>query len=106
MYYETVWNYKNNGCRIGLYLELCGAEMIKFVVEKRDVLREKGLEPDGHKKEKTWWHYKGTEIRFDNPKDLSNEQEIVNRIVNAIKDSHFYEDGKKIIGLWNKYHNN
>ena len=106
LYYETVWNYKNNGCRIGLFLELCGAQMIKFVEKKRDDLKEMGLEPDQLKKEKTWWHYKGTEIRFDNPKDLSNEQEIVNRIVNAIKDSHFYEDGKKIIGLWNKYHNN
>jgi hypothetical protein len=67
----------------------------------RDVLR---LEPDGHKKDTSWWHYKGIDIRFDNPKDLANEHDIVQRIVEAIKESNFYEDGQKIISLW-KEHN-
>ena len=103
--YDTLWNYNENGCRIGLFLELCGEEMIEFVEQHRDYLKEAyGLEPDGHKKDKTWWHYKGRDIRFDSPKDLSNEQEIVTRIVNAIKESGFYEDGMKIIELWKRFH--
>lgn len=102
--YDTIWNYQDGGCRIRMFLELQSKEMITFVEQQsqhmRNVLR---LEPDGHKKDTTWWHYKGIDIRFDNPKDLANEHDIVQRIVEAIKESNFYEDGQKIISLWKEH---
>ena len=103
--YDTLWNYNNNGCRIRMFLELQSKKMISFIEQHvqymKDVL---GLEPDCLKKETTWWHYKGFDIRFDNPRELSNENEIATRIVEAIKHSHFYEYGQQIINLWNHHH--
>lgn len=99
--YDTLWNYNNNGCRIRMFLELQSREMISFIEQHSHYMKAVyGIEPDNLKKETTWWHYRGIDIRFDNPKELSNENEIATRIVNAIKDSHFYEDGQKIITLW------
>ena len=102
--YDTLWNYKNNGCRIRMFLELQSKEMISFVENQSLYMKDfLGLEPDGHQKNATWWHYKGFEIPFT-PKELTNENTIVTRIVDAIKQSHFYEDGLKIIALWKEYH--
>lgn len=103
--YDTIWNYNDNGCRIRMFLELQSKEMISFIEQHSQHLKsDLGLESDGLKKETTWWHYKGIDIRFDNPKELSNENEIATRIVEAIKDSHFYGYGQQIINLWNHYH--
>ena len=71
-----------------------------FVKDMKDTLE---LEPDGHKEDTTWWHYKGTKITFT-PKELANSNDIATRIVNTIKESHFYEDGQKIIALWKEHH--
>lgn len=102
--YDTLWNYENGGCRIRMFLELQSKEMISFVEQQSMYMKDfLGLESDGHKKVTTWWHYKGTEIRFT-PKELANSNEIATRIINAIKESHFYEGGQKIIALWKKHH--
>lgn len=98
--YDTLWNYDKDGCRIRMFLELQSKEMIKFVKDMKDTLE---LEPDGHKEDTTWWHYKGTKITFT-PKELANSNDIATRIVNTIKESHFYEDGQKIIALWKEHH--
>lgn len=98
--YDTLWNYDKDGCRIRMFLELQSKEMIKFVKDMKDTLE---LEPDGHKEDTTWWHYKGTQITFT-PKELANSNDIATRIVNTIKESHFYEDGQKIIALWKEHH--
>ena len=84
-----------------MYLELQSKEMIAFAEARAQELQEKfGLEPDGHKKENSWWHYRGIEIPFPNPKDLANAHEIATRIVDAVVASHFYEDGQNIIAFW------
>jgi len=98
--YDTLWNYDKDGCRIRMFLELQSKEMIKFVKDMKDTLE---LEPDGHKEDTMWWHYKGTKITFT-PKELANSNDIATRIVNTIKESHFYEDGQKIIALWKEHH--
>lgn len=98
--YDTLWNYDKDGCCIRMFLELQSKEMIKFVKDMKDTLE---LEPDGHKEDTTWWHYKGTKITFT-PKELANSNDIATRIVNTIKESHFYEDGQKIIALWKERH--
>ncbi len=98
--YDTLWNYDKDGCRIRMFLELQSKEMIKFVKDMKDTLE---LEPDGHKEDTTWWHYKGTKITFT-PKELANSNDIATRIVKTIKESHFYEDGQKIIALWKEHH--
>lgn len=103
--YDTLLNYNDNGCRIRIFLELQSREMISFIEQHTQYLKTVfGLEPDGLKKETTWWHYKGIDIHFDNPKDLSNENEIATRIVEAIKASHLYEYGQQIINLCNNHH--
>lgn len=102
--YDTLWNYDNGGCRIRMFLELQSKEMISFIEQKSQYMKDSlGLESDGHAKKTTWWHYKGTEIPFS-PKELANENDIATRIVNAIKESHFYEDGQKIIAMWKENH--
>ena len=102
--YDTIWNYDNGGCRIRMFLELQSKEMISFIEQHSQYMKDfLGLEPDGHKKDTTWWHYKGKEIPFT-PKELANSNDIAMRIVNAIKESHFYEDGQKVIALWKEHH--
>ena len=102
--YNSLWNYDKGGCRIRMFLELQSKEMIAFVEAHAQELQEKfGLVPDGHKKEDTWWHYRGIEIPFPDPKDLANAHEIAARIVDAVVASHFYEDGQNIIAFWNVF---
>lgn len=102
--YDTLWNYDKGGCRIRMFLELQSNEMISFVEQQSQYMKESlELEPDGGRKNTTWWHYKGTEIPFT-PKELANENDIATRIVDEIKKSHFYEDGQKIIVLWKEHH--
>ena len=55
-----------------------------------------GISADGHKQEKTWWHYKGYKINFT--KDELKHKDIINeKIIEGIRQSGFYEDGLKIV---------
>jgi hypothetical protein len=57
------------------------------------------IEPDGHKKESTWWHFKGYDIPFT-AEELAKENVIAEKIISAIEESHFYDNGERIIELW------
>ena len=96
--YDTLWNYDHNGCRIRMFLELQG-DMIQFADSYAQELKDIGIEPDGHKKTPSWWHFRGDDIPFT-PKELIRPNDIVNKIVNGIKDSHLYEMGMNIINLY------
>ena len=54
--------------------------------------------PDGHKKETSWWHYRGYEIPFS-VEDFANKDAIASKIIEGIKASGFFEYGLKIIEL-------
>lgn len=96
--YNTLWNYTTER-RIRMFLEIASREMIGFVENYSQELKAMGVEPDGHKKDKSWWHFKGVEIPFS-VEDLVNQHAIVTKIVEGISKSGFYEDGTIIINLW------
>lgn len=96
--YDTLWNYDHNGCRIRMFLEIKSKEMIQFVENHAAELKEMGVEPDGHKKETSWWHYRGYEIPFS-VEDFANKDAIASKIIEGIKASGFFEYGLKIIEL-------
>lgn len=93
--YDTLWDYDRHGCRIGMFLELQG-DMMRFAEEHAGELKEMGIAPDGHKKEMSWWHFRGTDIRYT-PQELIKPTVIVGKIVEGIRHSNFYEMGMNII---------
>lgn len=96
--YNKLWNYTTE-CRIRMFLEISSKEMISFVESYSQELKAMGVEPDGHKKDKSWWHFKGVEIPFS-VDDFVNQNAIATKIVDGINQSGFYSDGMKIINLW------
>lgn len=101
--YDTLWKYDQKGCRIRMFLELQG-DMIKFVDNNEQELKNIGVEPQNYYKCNSYWHFRGTEIPYT-PDELSEENVIVSKITDAIKNSLFYDDGMKIISLWKEKHN-
>lgn len=95
--YDTLWNFDTN-CRIRMFLEIQSKEMIRFVENKADELKEKGVQPDGHKKTDSWWHFRGEDIPFS-VEDLVDENAIATKIIAGIEKNGFYEVGKEIIKL-------
>lgn len=97
--YDSLWNFDQKGCRIRMFLELKG-DMVKSV-DNSQVLRELKdlrIEPQDFYKCNSYWHFKGTEIPFA-PEELAEENSIALKIIDAIKESHFYEDGMNIINF-------
>ena len=94
--YHSLWDYKTNGCRINVYLELQGS--IKDYVEKNmGLLKEKRIEPNlnlAHKK--NWWHFQEYIIPFTHS-ELLDRLIFIEKIVTTIKDSDLYNKGQKII---------
>lgn len=99
--YDTIW--KSDRPHIRMFLELSSKEMISLAESLSNYLKSLNIEPDGHKKETTWWHFKGYEIPF-NAEELAKENVIAEKIISAIEESHFYEDGERIIELWKANH--
>lgn len=95
--YDTLWNYDNIP-HIRLFLEIGTKEMIRFVENQANELKEKGVQPDGHKKTNSWWHFRGEDIEFS-VDDFVDENAIATRIIAGIEKSGFYEAGKEIIKL-------
>ena len=98
--YNCLWNYTNK-CRIELYLEIGTSEMIGTVEKHLQELKNQGVEPEGHKKRKNYWHFKKHEISFT-IEDLSNEIAFIERLIAGIEESGFYDDGMKIVELSKK----
>ncbi len=96
--YDSLWNYDKNGCRIQMFLELQN-DMINFVKDHAEELRALEVVSDGNNIPTLWWHYKKYDIPFT-PDELSEENCIAQKIIEAIKNSNFYEVGKTIIDLW------
>ena len=99
--YDSIW--KSDRPHIRMFLELSSKEMISLAESSADYLKSLNIEPDGHKKETTWWHFKGYEIPFT-AEELAKENVIAEKIISAIEESHFYEDGERIIELWKANH--
>lgn len=99
--YDTIW--KSDRPHIRMFLELSSKEMISLAENLSNYLKSLNIEPDGHKKETTWWHFKGYEIPFT-AEELTKENVIAEKIICAIEESHFYEDGERIIELWKANH--
>ena len=95
--YDSLWNYDKNGCRIQMFLELQN-DMIKFVKDHKEDLRTLAVISDGNNIHPSWWHFKKYDIPFT-PDELSEENSIVQKIIKAINNSHFYEYGTEIINL-------
>ena len=95
--YDSLWNYDKNGCRIQMFMELQN-DMIKFVKDHKEELRTLEVISDGNNIHPSWWHFKKYDIPFT-PDELSEENSIAQKIIEAIKESQFYENGTKIINL-------
>jgi hypothetical protein len=95
--YDTIW--KSDRPHIRMFLELSSKEMISLAESSADYLKNLSIEPDGHKKESTWWHFKGYDIPFT-AEELAKENVIAEKIISAIEESHFYDNGERIIELW------
>ena len=94
--YNSLWNYRTNGCRIKMYLEVQG-EILKFVESHKELLKEKGIESDGQSTPQNgWWHFQKDEIRFETD-ELLNQDSIREKIIEGIKNSPLYSNGLKII---------
>ena len=94
--YDSLWNYKANGCRIKLYLDVKG-NILKFIESNTILLKENGIEADPQSTfQNGWWHFQKDEIQFK-PEDLLNPYNIRKRIIEDIKDSALYNNGAKII---------
>ena len=94
--YNSLWNYRTNGCRIKMYLEVQG-EILKFVESHKELLKEKGIESDGQSTPQNGWrHFQKDEIRFETD-ELLNQDSIREKIIEGIKNSPLYSNGLKII---------
>ena len=94
--YDSLWNYKTNGCRIDMFLEVQG-NMLKFVESHKELLKEKGIESDQQSTPQNgWWHFQKDKIRFETD-ELLNQDSIREKIIEGIKNSPLYSNGLKII---------
>lgn len=101
--YSSLWNYKNNGCRIRMFFEL-KSDMIAFAEKYSNELKQCGIvSQKGLKKERTIWHFCEYDIPFQT-QELISKDVILSKIIQGIKDSRFYEYGQKIIELYNDKH--
>ena len=99
--YSSLWNYKNNGCRIRMFFEL-KSDMIAFAEKYSNELKQCGIvSQKGLKKERTVWHFSEYDIPFQT-QELISKDVILSKIIQGIKDSRFYEYGQKIIDLYSK----
>lgn len=94
--YDSLWNYKTNGFRIDMYLEIQG-NILRFVESHKELLKGIGIEADPQSlPQNGWWHFQKDEIRFTID-DLLNPYNIRTRIIEGIKSSALYNNGAKII---------
>ncbi|MBP3843415.1 MAG: PD-(D/E)XK nuclease family protein [Prevotella sp.] len=93
--YDRLWSDPNDCC-IRMFLEIGGRETIQIVEKNSNILKGMGISADGHKQEKTWWHYKGYKINFSKD-ELKHKDIIIEKIIEGIRQSGFYEDGLKIV---------
>ena len=93
--YDRLWSDPNDCC-IRMFLEIGGKDTIQVVEKNSNILKDMGISSDGHKQEKTWWHYKGYKIIFSK-EELKHKDVIIEKIIDGIRQSGFYEDGLKII---------
>ena len=93
--YDRLWSDPNDCC-IRMFLEIGGRDTIQAIEKNSNILKGLGISSDGHKQEKTWWHYKGYKIEFSN-EELKHKDVIIDKIIEGIRESGFYEDGLKMI---------
>lgn len=93
--YDRLWSDPNDCC-IRMFLEIGGRDTIQAIEKNSNILKGLGISSDGHKQEKTWWHYKGYKIKFSK-EELKHKDVIIDKIIEGIRESGFYEDGLKMI---------
>lgn len=93
--YDRLWSDPNDCC-IRMFLEIGGRDTIQAIEKNSNILKGLGISSDGHKQEKTWWHYKGYKIKFSK-EELKHKDVIIDKNIEGIRESGFYEDGLKMI---------
>lgn len=78
-----------------MYLELQG-NIMKYVEQNLNSLKEAGIEPNYHTPKKDYWHFQKEDILFTK-EDLLSHNSIIEKIVLAIENSLLYKNGLEII---------
>ncbi len=92
--YHSLWDFSEQ-CRVEMYLELQG-NIMKYVEQNLNSLKEAGIEPNYHTPKKDYWHFQKEDILFTK-EDLLSHNSIIEKIVLAIENSLLYKNGLEII---------
>ena len=92
--YNSLWDFSQQ-CRVEMYLELQG-NIMKYVEQNLNSLKEAGIEPNYHTPKKDYWHFQKEDILFTK-EDLLSHNSIIEKIVLAIENSLLYKNGLEII---------
>ena len=92
--YNSLWDFSQQ-CRVEMYLELQG-NIMKYVEQNLNSLKEAGIEPNYHTPKKDYWHFQKEDILFTK-EDLLTHDSIIEKIVTSIEKSPLYKNGLEII---------
>lgn len=97
--YDSLWNYRDNGCRIQAILELQGKVLVWATDQQKRLEEKLGISVNSKNiKNNSFWHFYIDSLPFDPKTDLGDNFQMI--LVEKLKHSCLYEMGMQIINLF------